>query len=153
MKMASFDPVGDACDIAALAAPGVRRLQPYIPGKPISELQREFGVTDIIKLASNENPLGTSPLAIEAMRSCMPDLALYPDGSGFALKRTLAEMNGLSPDNITLGNGSNDLLVLVAEAFLRPGLEAVYSQYGFAVYPIAVEAVGAKSRIAPALAP
>ena len=150
--MASFDPVGDGCDIAALAAPGVRRLQPYIPGKPISELQREFGVTDIIKLASNENPLGTSPLALEAMRSCMPYLALYPDGSGFALKRTLAEMNGLSPDNITLGNGSNDLLVLVAEAFLRPGLEAVYSQYGFAVYPIAVEAVGAKSRVAPALA-
>lgn len=142
----------EGCDVMALAAPGVRGLQPYVPGKPISELEREYGVSNIIKLASNENPLGTSPLALEAMRACLPELALYPDGSGYTLKRTLAEINDISPDCITLGNGSNDVLVLVAEAFLRPGLEAVYSQYGFAVYPIAVEAVGARPRIAPALA-
>ncbi len=139
------------CDLMELAAPGVRQLHPYLPGKPISELERECGVSNIIKLASNENPLGPSPLALEAMRGELDELALYPDGGGFALKRALAQYHHLAPQRITLGNGSNDVLVLMAEAFLTPGLEAVYSQYCFAVYPIAVEATGATARIAPAL--
>jgi len=135
----------------ALAAPGVRQLHPYLPGKPVSELEREYGVSNIIKLASNENPLGPSPLALKVMRGELDELALYPDGGGFALKQTLAQFHRLAAEQITLGNGSNDVLVLMAEAFLRPGLEAVYSQYCFAVYPIAVEATGATARVAPAL--
>ena len=139
------------CDMVTLAAPGVRQLHPYQPGKPISELEREYGVSNINKLASNENPLGASPMALEAMQAELADLALYHDGGGFSLKQALADKHGVSPDHVTLGNGSNDVLVLLAEAFLTPALEAVYSQYCFAVYPIAVEAVGAISRVAPAI--
>ena len=139
------------CDIAALAAPGVRQLHPYLPGKPISELEREYGVTNIIKLASNENPLGTSKFALNAMQKELDDMALYPDGGGYELKNELSKFHDMPADCITLGNGSNDVLVLIAEAFLQPGLEAVYSEYCFAVYPIAVEAAGAIGKVAPAL--
>ncbi|MDX1380605.1 MAG: aminotransferase class I/II-fold pyridoxal phosphate-dependent enzyme, partial [Xanthomonadales bacterium] len=132
------------CDPSELAAPGVRSLHPYQPGKPISELEREYGVSDIVKLASNENPLGPSPAALEALAREVDELALYPDGSGYLLRQRLAERHGVAPGAITLGNGSNDVLVLLAEAFLTPGDEAVYSQYCFAVYPIAVQAAGAK---------
>ena len=139
------------CDIVSLAAPGVRQLHPYLPGKPISELEREYGVTDIIKLASNENPLGVSPLALAAMHSELANSALYPDGNGFYLKQALARHLDVESTQITLGNGSNDVLVLLAEAFLTPADNAVYSQYCFAVYPIAVQAASAKGRVAPAL--
>jgi histidinol-phosphate aminotransferase len=139
-----------ACDILALAAPGVRSLRPYQPGKPIAELEREHGVSNSIKLASNENPLGPSPAALKAMQQELKDLALYPDGGGYALKQALSEKHGLPPECITLGNGSNDVLVLLAEAFLTPDLAAVYSEHCFAVYPIAVQAVGATARVAPA---
>ncbi len=149
--MNSRDSVISSCDIATLAAPGVRQLHPYLPGKPISELEREYGVSNIIKLASNENPLGSSPAALEAMQGELKQLGLYPDGGGFELKQALSDFHGLATDCITLGNGSNDVLVLIAEAFLQPGLEAVYSQYCFAVYPIAVEATGATARQANAL--
>src|SRR5712664_1771711 len=97
-----------------LAAPSVRKLQPYIPGKPIAELEREFGVSDIVKLASNENPLGPGKLARAAMAAALPQIGLYPDGSGFELKARLARYHGLPPECITLGNGSNDILVLLA---------------------------------------
>jgi histidinol-phosphate aminotransferase len=137
--------------IADLIAPAVRELHPYVPGKPISELEREYGVKDIIKLASNENPLGPGALARAAMSSALADIGLYPDGSGFDLKQRLARHHGLPVEWITLGNGSNDILVLLAEAFLTPETEAIYAQYCFAVYPIAVQAVGAQARIAPAL--
>jgi histidinol-phosphate aminotransferase len=138
-----------ACDPTRWAAAGVRELQPYLPGKPISELEREYGVRDIIKLASNENPLGAHPAALEAMRAELPNLALYPEG-GFALVQALARRHDTDPACITLGNGSNDNLVLLAETFLQPGAEAVYSQYCFAVYPIAVQATGATARVASA---
>ncbi|MFW5927398.1 MAG: pyridoxal phosphate-dependent aminotransferase, partial [Wenzhouxiangella sp.] len=138
-------------DYSDLAAPGVRELTPYTPGKPISELEREYGVSDSIKLASNENPLGPSPAAIEAARSELADVWLYPDANGFRLKQALAERHDVDPACITLGNGSNDVLVFLAQAFLQPGLEAVFSQYAFAVYPIATQMVGATARIAPAL--
>lgn len=136
---------------ADLASAAVRGLQPYIPGKPISELEREYGVTDIVKLASNENPLGPGPLARAAMQWELAEIGLYPDGSGFALRNRLARHHGLPLEGITLGNGSNDILVLLAEAFLTPEVEAVYSQYCFAVYPIAVQATGATARVATAL--
>lgn len=138
-------------DFKKMAVPGVQKLNPYIPGKPISELERELGIENIIKLASNENPLGPSPKAMEAIKSEMDELALYPDGNGFALKKALAEKHGVDMDCITLGNGSNDVLVLLAEAFLSPEHNAIYSQYSFAVYPIAIQAVGAEHQMIPAL--
>jgi len=134
-----------------LAIDSVRTLAPYVPGKPIEELERELGITNIIKLASNENPFGPSPQALAAMHAVLSDVWLYPDGSGHQLKRKLSEKLGVAVEQITLGNGSNDLLVLLAEAFLKPGLEAVYSRYGFAVYPIAVQATGATGVVADAL--
>lgn len=137
--------------ITELVAPPVRGLQPYVPGKPISELEREYGVSDIVKLASNENPLGPGALARAAMSRTMSEVGLYPDGNGYDLKVRLARHHDLPLECITLGNGSNDVLVLLAEAFLTDEAEAVYSQYTFAVYPIAVQAVGATARIAPAL--
>jgi len=138
----------------ALTAPGLPGLHPYVPGKPISELKRELGIRDSIKLASNENPLGPGPKARTALTAAMAeaieDLSRYPDGSGFALRRALAERRGLDPAAITLGNGSNDVLDLVARTFLQPGTESVFSEHAFAVYPIATQAVGATARIAPA---
>jgi len=135
----------------SLAAPGVRELRPYTPGKPTSELEREYGVTESIKLASNENPLGASPKALEAIRGELDELWLYPDANGFELKQALSARHGVDPSCITLGNGSNDVLVFLAQVFLQPGLESVFSQYAFAVYPIATQMMGAQARIAPAL--
>lgn len=137
-------------DYSHLAVPGVRELMPYTPGKPISELEREYGVQNSIKLASNENPLGVSPKALEAIRGEIDDLWLYPDAGGYRLKQVLAKKHDVDPACITLGNGSNDVLVFLAQVFLQPGLEAVYSQYCFAVYPIATQMVGAVARVAPA---
>ena len=131
-----------------LAVPGVRGLQPYEPGKPLAELEREFGIRDAVKLASNENPLGPSPLALEAAREALADIARYPEGSGYLLTGRLAEQHAVTPDCITLGNGSNDVLDMIARVFLGPGSEAVFSQHAFAVYPIVVQAVGAKGRVA-----
>lgn len=132
------------CD---LATPGVQGLRPYEPGKPLSELEREYGVRDAIKLASNENPLGPSPAAVEAVRGVVGDIARYPDGTGFDLKRAIANRYGVDMGGITLGNGSNDVLEIIARAFLLPGLEAVFSQHAFAVYPIVTQAVGASARV------
>ena len=142
-----------SCDYLSLAAPGVRTLQPYQPGKPESELRREFGLDDIVKLASNENPLGPSPQALAAVREALASLARYPDGNGFELKAALAAKLGVSTAALTLGNGSNDLLELVARAFLTPEHEAVYSEHAFAVYPIVTQAVGAGARVAKANPP
>jgi histidinol-phosphate aminotransferase len=138
-------------DPGQLALDNVRSLAPYVPGKPIEELERELGISNIIKLASNENPFGPSPLAIEAMQRALADTWLYPDGSGHVLKQKLARQLGVDVRQITLGNGSNDALVLLAQAFLAPGHQAVYSQYGFAVYPIAIQATGAQGVCVPAL--
>lgn len=133
-----------------LAAAPVRQLAPYVPGKPLSELEREYGITDSIKLASNENPLGPGPKARAAIAQAVRSLGLYPDGNGFELKQALAKKHHCGLDKITLGNGSNDLLVMLAEAFLNEQVEAVYSQYCFAIYPIVVQATGAIARVAPA---
>ena len=133
-----------------LATPGIQALQPYLPGKPVAELEREYGITDAVKLASNENPFGPSPLALAAAREVLEDLSRYPEGSGWLLAGRLAGLHGLERDSVTLGNGSNDVLDIIARVFLTPAHEAVFSQYAFAVYPIAVQAAGAKARIAPA---
>jgi histidinol-phosphate aminotransferase len=137
----------------SLAAPGVRRLAPYLPGKPPEQLERELGIQDSIKLASNENPLGPGLAARTALESALAGVGMYPDGSGHVLRSRLAGRHGVELQQVTLGNGSNDVLVLLAETFLTPELEAVYSQYAFAVYPIAVQAASAGARVAPAHAP
>ncbi|MFE8073188.1 histidinol-phosphate transaminase [Marinobacteraceae bacterium S3BR75-40.1] len=140
------------CDYAALATLGVQGLSPYQPGKPIDELARELGLAPdrIVKLASNENPLGPSPKAIEAVRRILPQLARYPDGNGFELKQKLAVRYGVKPEQLTLGNGSNDVLELIARAFTEKGREIVYSQHAFAVYPLVTQALGAQHVKVPA---
>ena len=133
-----------------LAVEGVRKLTPYQPGKPIAELEREMGIPNIVKLASNENPSGPSPKALEAIRSGLGTLHLYPDGGGFELKSALAGKLGVEPAQITLGNGSNDVLELAARAFLSVASSAIFSQHAFAVYPIVTQAVGASACVAKA---
>lgn len=133
-----------------LAAPGIRALQPYLPGKPVAELEREHGIGNAIKLASNENPFGPGPLAIAAARAALDDLSRYPEGSGYLLAERLAVKHQLERACITLGNGSNDVLDIIARVFLSPGCEAVISQHAFAVYPLVVQAAGATACIAPA---
>jgi histidinol-phosphate aminotransferase len=139
-------------NISQLAPPYIRSIAPYQPGKPISELARELNLDEatIVKLASNENPLGISPRALAAIRGALDDLARYPDGNGFELKQALTRRYGVGMENIVLGNGSNDVLDLAARALLSPESEAVYSQHAFAVYPLAIQAIGARGIEVPA---
>jgi histidinol-phosphate aminotransferase len=130
----------------------IRAIAPYQPGKPITELAREMGLDEksIVKLASNENPMGLSPRARAAIERAIPELSRYPDG--FLLTKALADRLGVALDQIVLGNGSNDVLELVAGAFLAPGRAAVFAQHAFAVYPLATQARGARSIVVPARA-
>src|ERR671923_1603853 len=139
----------DPCE---LSPSYVRSIAPYQPGKPISELAREMGLDEssIVKLASNENPRGIGPRTRAAIEAAMADIARYPDGSGFELKTALAKRYAIDAGSIVLGNGSNDVLELVALAFLGPGRAAVYSQHAFAVYPLATQARGARSIVVAA---
>lgn len=141
-----------SCDFLSLALPNVQTISPYVPGKPIEELARELNLNpeNIIKLASNENPLGPSERAITAIHNELAELTRYPDGNGFVLKTALATYYQCAPEQITLGNGSNDTLEIIARAFLGKGLNAVYSQYAFAVYPLITLATGAEGREVPA---
>jgi histidinol-phosphate aminotransferase len=124
----------------------IRRIAPYVPGKPVEELAREMGLTDIVKLASNENPVGPSPRAAEAARAAIAAIHRYPDGGGFDLTRALARRLGVEPAAIVLGNGSNELLDLVVRTFYRPGDSAVTSANSFVVYPLAMGVVGSECR-------
>lgn len=133
------------------AAPGLASLQPYVPGKPLSELERELGISGSIKLASNENPLGPSPQVRAALEAQISDLSRYPDGGAYELRRALAVHHGVDAACVTVGNGSNDVLDMVARVFLWSGRESLFSQYAFAVYPISSMAVGATLRIVPAV--
>ena len=135
------------CD---LAVAGVAQLSPYVPGKPIEELQRQYGVKNVIKLASNENPLGPSQAALAAIAQSLHDITRYPDGNGYNLKMALAEKHQLAAAQITLGNGSNDVLDMVLRAFVAPGDEVIYSEHAFAVYAITTQAVGGVGVVAPA---
>jgi histidinol-phosphate aminotransferase len=139
----------DPCD---LSPSYVRSIAPYQPGKPISELAREMGLEErsIVKLASNENPRGIGPRTRAAIEAALGDIARYPDGNGFELKQALAKRYHVDMGAIVLGNGSNDVLELVALAFLGPGRAAVFSQHCFAVYPLATQARGARSILVPA---
>ncbi len=139
-------------NLSSLAPQYIRDIAPYQPGKPTSELARELGIAeaDIVKLASNENPLGVSPKALAAIQKLLPELALYPDGNGFDLKSVICAKRGVAMGQIILGNGSNDILELAARTFLVPGDQAVYSQHAFAVYPLAVKAVGGRGIEVPA---
>src|SRR3954470_21708287 len=139
----------DPCE---LSPSYVRSIAPYQPGKPISELARELGLDEkgIVKLASNENPRGIGPRTRAAIEAAIGEIARYPDGNGFELKQALAARYGVEMSCIVLGNGSNDVLELVALAFLGPGRAAVFSQHCFAVYPLATQARGARSIIVAA---
>ena len=136
---------------ASLATSGVQSLHPYQPGKPIEELQREYGVSDVIKLASNENPLGASPRVKDILSAQYEDFARYPDGNGFMLKQMLSEKHSISMDCITLGNGSSDPLEFVVRVFAKPGDEVLFSEHAFAMYPIVTQAASAIAITAPAL--
>lgn len=127
------------------AAAHIRSISPYQPGKPISELAREMGLDEagIVKLASNENPLGMSPRARAAAMAAVAEVPRYPDGNGFDLKQAVARHHGIDMNQIVLGNGSNDVLEMVARALLGPGASAVFSRHAFAVYPLATLAAGA----------
>lgn len=134
-----------SCDFFALANAGIQGLSPYQAGKPIEELQRELGLDHIVKLASNENPLGPGAAVLETCARLLRDITRYPDANGFELKQALSAQFGLQPQQLTLGNGSNDVLDLIARVFLQPGASAVFSEYAFAVYPIATQACGARA--------
>ncbi len=138
------------CDLNALANEGIRSLHPYLPGKPVSELERELGITNIIKLASNENPLGCSPHAIEAIHCELSEIARYPDANGYYLKEAICQQLGCTMEQLTLGNGSNDVLDLIARTFAGPGSEVIFSQHAFVVYPIVTKAVEAEAVVVPA---
>jgi histidinol-phosphate aminotransferase len=136
-------------DATALVPEWIRTLAPYAPGKPIDELERELGIRDSIKLASNENPLGPSPRALAAIRDALADLHRYPDGSAFHLKRRLAARLGVAEDELVVGNGSNEIIELVVRTFLRPGDEAVMADQAFVVYRLVVQAAGGTPRVVP----
>ena len=136
-----------------LAVPEVQGLDPYQPGKPESELERELGLSNIVKLASNENSLGPSPQVIRQIQGCGINLSRYPDGNGTELKAELARRMAIQPSQVTLGNGSSDVLEIIARTFLTAGSEAVFSEFAFAMYSIFVQVTGATARIARALEP
>jgi histidinol-phosphate aminotransferase len=127
----------------------IRSLIPYEPGKPIQEVEREYGIANSVKLASNENPLGPSPKAVAAIRAKLEQLNLYPDGDCYYLKQGLSRKLGVAPETLIFGNGSNEIIELAARTFLRPGDEAVMAEQAFVVYQLIVQAVGAQSRAVP----
>lgn len=139
-----------ACDYIALANKGVQALHPYQPGKPVEELERELGISDIVKLASNENPNGPGARVCQVVAECLSGLSRYPDGNGFLLRQALQNELGVEAEQITLGNGSNDILDLVARAFSGPDTEVIFSEYAFAVYPIVTLACNARPVSVPA---
>lgn len=133
-----------------VANEGVKSLSPYQAGKPIEELERELGITNIVKLASNENPFGFPESAKQAIIAQLDDLTRYPDANGFNLKMAVSKKFGVEPNQVTLGNGSNDLIELFAHTFASEKDEIIYSQYAFIVYPLITKAINATAREIPA---
>lgn len=127
----------------------IKDLIPYVPGKPTEELERELGISGSVKLASNENPLGPSPLALEAVKKSMGSINRYPDGDSYYLKTRLAEKHGVKNENIILGNGSNEVIEIAARAYLSRDDEAIYARHAFIVYPIVTQAIGAGAVVSP----
>ncbi|MGE6473947.1 histidinol-phosphate transaminase [Psychrobacter sp. NPDC078631] len=141
-----------ASDLSPLtpAYDSILALAPYQTGKPIEELTREYGVSDVVKLASNENPMGCSPRVTLAVTEQLGQLSRYPDGNGYYLKQALADFNDVNANQITLGNGSDDLLDILARSFVGAGDAIVYSQYAFVVYPMLAKMQGATGIEVPA---
>jgi len=133
----------------ALVLPTVAALHPYEPGKPIEELQRELGIGEPVKLASNENPLGPSPMAVAAMRAALAEVNRYPDGSCWAVSHKIAARHGVDPEQVFMAGGSVEVLNLLAFLFLRPGLNAVFSEHSFAIYALATAAAGGSGKAVP----
>lgn len=133
-----------------LANAGVRELRPYQAGKPIEELERELGISNIVKLASNENPLGISAAVKQALQEEIADLARYPDANGYYLKAKIADKFKVAMNQVTLGNGSNDVLELLARTFVGAEHNVLFSQHAFVVYPLVTQAIGAQGIAVPA---
>ncbi|MEW5765512.1 MAG: histidinol-phosphate transaminase [Acidobacteriota bacterium] len=129
--------------------PYIEAIRPYVPGKPVQEVERELGLKGTVKMASNENPLGPSPKAVEAVRAFLGDLHIYPEGSGFYLCQALARCFGVEAGNVVLGNGSVELVEMSARAYLNREAGAVYSAGSFAMYPIACQVVDAPQKAVP----
>lgn len=136
--------------LLGFANAGISALTPYKPGRPVDEVRRQYGLSEVIKLASNESPLGPSPLVAKAINTIASECHRYPDGNAFYLKNALAEKHGCSIQQITLGNGTNELLNMLARLFLKPGVSAVYSAHAFIVYKLAVLMAGAIAKEVPA---
>ncbi|MDO6524684.1 histidinol-phosphate transaminase [Motilimonas sp. 1_MG-2023] len=134
-----------SCDFVALANTGVQGLHPYQAGKPVDELERELGLSNIVKLASNENPLGPSDAVKAAISAELAELTRYPDANGYDLKTALANKYQINTNQITLGNGSNDVLEILARTFVSAQHEVIFSQYAFVVYPLVTQSIGAKA--------
>jgi len=135
--------------LEGLASPHLSGLIPYSPGKPIEEVEREFGISDSVKLASNENPLGPSPKALQAIAAALPAIHRYPDGGGYALRQALAGHWDVAADSVILGNGSNELIELVGRSFVLPGDEVLYAQQAFVVYDMVAQVTGATKVAVP----
>jgi histidinol-phosphate aminotransferase len=135
--------------VRPLANDAYETLQPYVPGKPVSETERELGITGVIKLASNENPLGPSPRAVAALREALPTLHDYPDGSAYYLKERLARHLGVKPANVIVGNGTNELIEMSVRTFVRPGEHMLYVSSSFIIYKLCAQAAGAAIREVP----
>src|SRR5512147_2702912 len=127
----------------------IKSISPYVPGKPIEELERELGISGSIKLASNENPLGPSPKAVNAVRKALEGLNRYPDGSGFYLSQALAKQLGVDIGQIVLGNGSNELIELAVRTFVQPGDEVLSADPSFVVYKMITQAADGVNVIVP----
>jgi histidinol-phosphate aminotransferase len=127
----------------------IKTIKPYVPGKPVEELEREVGITDSVKLASNENPAGPSPLAIRALRSNLADLNRYPDGSCYYLRNALSDKLQVNPDDLIFGNGSNEIIELAVRTFVSPGDKAIMAHPSFVVYSTIVQAAGGGNVIVP----
>ena len=124
-------------------------IKPYVPGKPIDEVKRELGISDVIKMASNENPLGPSPKAVKAVEQMLPEIYLYPDGSCYELKNTISQKLGVEPCNILVGNGSDESIKFVAETYLNTGDEIISPQPSFSEYEFAAKVMGARCIYSP----
>ncbi len=127
----------------------IQAIDPYIPGKPLDALEREYGISDSVKLASNENPLGPSPKALAAIRQGLGMLHRYPDGAGHLLTRKIADANGVSPENVVIGNGSDDIIALLVRALIRPGDRVIVPRPSFLMYDITATAAGAVVDVVP----
>ncbi|AXE62178.1 histidinol-phosphate transaminase [Candidatus Thioglobus sp. NP1] len=133
------------------ACESILGLSPYQGGKPIEELERELGIKNITKLASNENPLGISKKVSDAIKDSLPNINRYPDGNAFELKKAISNKLGIKPEQISLGNGSNELLELIARVFVsKSSDEVIFSEYAFVVYPLVTQALGATAQVSPA---